>query len=169
MGLSRQQAEDLPEFNENMTVDYDYEERVRGVYRTPAAGATGTRATELPVERATPLEASAPLDNAYAASGTGAYSRDTYNYQQEPALYGLNEQNHQNLRLYEERLVANKRRVKTGEVAIGKHVETETQRISVPVEKERVVVERTTPTDAGRPVARGSYFPRRRSSTHGDL
>jgi len=170
VGLSRQQAEDLPEFNENMTVDYDYEERVRGVYRTPAAGATGTRAAELPVERATPLEASAPLDNAYATSNqTRAYSRDTYNYQQEPSLYGLNEQNHQNLKLYEERLVANKRRVKTGEVAIGKHVETETQRISVPVEKERVVVERTTPTDAGRPVAPGEATFREGEVAHMEI
>ncbi|MBD2099462.1 YsnF/AvaK domain-containing protein [Leptolyngbya sp. FACHB-261] len=49
--------------------------------------------------------------------------------------------------LYEERLVADKTRVKTGEVAIGKHVETETTRVSVPVEKERVVIERVTPTD----------------------
>jgi uncharacterized protein (TIGR02271 family) len=53
------------------------------------------------------------------------------------------------VKLYEERLVANKQRVKTGEVSVGKHVETETARVSVPVEKERIVVERITPTDAG--------------------
>lgn len=33
-------------------------------------------------------------------------------------------------------------RVKTGEVAVGKHVETETATANVPVEKERVVIER---------------------------
>lgn len=52
------------------------------------------------------------------------------------------------MRLYQERLVANKTREKTGEVAIGKHVETETSRVAVPIEKERVVIERVTPTDA---------------------
>ncbi|NJS17022.1 MAG: DUF2382 domain-containing protein [Nostocaceae cyanobacterium CSU_2_110] len=36
---------------------------------------------------------------------------------------------------------------KTGEVSVGKHVETETVRVAVPVEKERVVIERTTPTN----------------------
>jgi uncharacterized protein (TIGR02271 family) len=60
------------------------------------------------------------------------------------------------IKLYEERLVANKNRVKTGEVSIGKHVETETARVAVPVEKERVVVERVTPADAGTPVPPGS-------------
>ncbi len=46
------------------------------------------------------------------------------------------------IKLYEERLVVDKDRTKTGEVAIGKHVETETARVSVPIDKERVVIER---------------------------
>ncbi|AFZ11093.1 hypothetical protein Cri9333_0093 [Crinalium epipsammum PCC 9333] len=53
------------------------------------------------------------------------------------------------IKLYEERLVADKQRVKAGEVTVGKRVETDTARVAVPVEKERVVVERITPTDAG--------------------
>jgi uncharacterized protein (TIGR02271 family) len=52
-----------------------------------------------------------------------------------------------NVKLYEERLVANKERHKAGEVSIGKHVETETARVAVPVEKERIVIERNTPTN----------------------
>ncbi|MEA5598853.1 YsnF/AvaK domain-containing protein [Rivularia sp. UHCC 0363] len=52
-----------------------------------------------------------------------------------------------NVKLYEERLVVDKERQKTGEVSIGKHVETETARVAVPVEKERIVIERTTPTN----------------------
>ncbi len=52
------------------------------------------------------------------------------------------------IKLYEERLVANKTREKTGEVAVGKRVETETAKVSVPLEKERVVIERTTPSNA---------------------
>jgi len=147
LGMTREQAENLPQYDENQVVDYDYEENVRGVYRTQ------------PVERSAALEDSAPLD-APAYSGTAAtraqtYTRDTYKYDNEPNLYNVNDTDHQNIKLYEERLVANKQRRKAGEVEIGKHVETETARVSVPVEKERVVVERVTPADAGKAVAPG--------------
>lgn len=60
-----------------------------------------------------------------------------------------------NVKLYEERLVADKERHKAGEVSVGKKVETETARVAVPVEKERVVIERTTPTNE-RTVAPGT-------------
>lgn len=52
----------------------------------------------------------------------------------------------ESIKLYEERLVVDKDRAKTGEVAIGKHIETETARVSVPIEKERVVIERVAST-----------------------
>jgi uncharacterized protein (TIGR02271 family) len=143
IGLTREQAEDLPEFNEREALDYDYEERVRGVYRRPGDYTA-------PVEAAAPLETSATLDTNYP---TPAYNRDNYTYENEPSLYGLNEQDHQTLRLYEERLIAGKQRRKTGEVTIGKHVETDIARVAVPVEKERVVIERITPTDAGTAVS----------------
>ncbi|BAZ24604.1 hypothetical protein NIES4073_55000 [Kalymmatonema gypsitolerans NIES-4073] len=119
-GLSKEQVQRLPEYRDNITVDYDYEEQVRGAYR--------------------------PI------SSDVAYNRDTYNYQQDASLYNLNEENHQTFKLYEERLVASKSRVKTGEVAVGKHIETETARVSVPIERERVVIERINPTDASRAV-----------------
>ncbi len=118
-GMTKQEVENMPEYNDNMTVDYDYEERVRNVFRPTAAAATHP-----------------------------TYDRNTYNYEQEQSLYQPNEANHQRIKLYEERVLANKTRQKTGEVAIGKRVETETAQVSVPVEKERVVIERTTPTDA---------------------
>ncbi|MEA5596177.1 DUF2382 domain-containing protein [Rivularia sp. UHCC 0363] len=149
VGMTREQAENLPEYDENQVLDYDYEENVRGVYRTQ------------PVETSAALEDSAPLDapvyNAATAATPApvAHTRDTYKYDREPALYNMNDTDHQNIKLYEERLVANKQRRKSGEVAIGKHVETETARVSVPVDKERVVVERVTPQDAGRAVAPG--------------
>ena len=50
------------------------------------------------------------------------------------------------IRLYEERLLVNKQREKAGEVAIGKRVETNTASVSVPVEKERIVIERSDVT-----------------------
>ena len=81
------------------------------------------------------------------------YDRNTYNYQQEPALYDLSGQNNQTFKLYEERLVASKSRIKIGEVAVGKHIETETAVVSVPIEKERIVIERITPSGEGRVVS----------------
>ncbi|MBD2504241.1 DUF2382 domain-containing protein [Anabaena azotica] len=113
-GLSKEQVAHLPEYHDNIAVDADYEERVRGVFRPQTSNLT--------------------------------YDRQTYNYQQEPDLYDLNDQYHQTFRLYEERLIANKQRVKTGEVAVGKHIETETARVEVPIQRERVVIERSSPT-----------------------
>lgn len=127
-GLSRSQVENLPEYNESALVDYDYEERVRNVYR-PTVSTTDTA-----------------VSSANPAAST--YDRNSYNYQQDAALYGLNEQDHKELRLYEERLVTHKTRQKVGEVAVNKRVETEVATATVPIEKERVIIEETAPTDA---------------------
>ncbi|OUL29097.1 photosystem reaction center subunit H [Nostoc sp. T09] len=157
IGMTREQAEDLPEFNERSGVDYDYEERVRGVYRRPVDATRSVDASSV-VDTPTPLDASAPLDTNYQPLTTPnypTYNRDTYTYDHEPSLYNINERDNQTLKLYEERLIAGKRRQKAGEVAIGKRVETETASVSVPLERERVVIERVTPTDAGSPVAPG--------------
>lgn len=212
-GLSKQQVEQLPEFNQNMTVDADHEERVRSIYRAPRteaaidpvtpmdssymAGMPGAgraeasletpgydRAserqlplempindrTEVALENTTPtiasrevaLENTTPtmasreraLDNttpSYAGrdvtleNSTPAHA---YNYDMEPDLYQVSDRNHPSVKLYEERLVAHKQRQKTGEVTIGKHIETTTQHVSVPVEKERVIIERVAGTNA---------------------
>lgn len=117
--MTKEEVERMPEYDENRAIDYDYEEGVRNVFRPTAAAAT--RPT---------------------------YDRNTYNYDYDRDLYQANEGNNQKLKLYEERLLANKERQKTGEVVVGKHIETETAKVSVPVEKERVIIERTTPTDA---------------------
>ncbi len=143
--LNRSQIENLPEYDESATVDASHEEKVRGVYR-PGNAAPGN----VPVDTAA---GNAPRGRAAtAAPGGAASSQSDYAYDRDPDLYGMNDRDHQNLRLYEERLIANKARQKTGEVSVGKHVETETARVSVPVEKERVVVERTPGADIGTPV-----------------
>ena len=54
--------------------------------------------------------------------------------------------NPDNIKLYEERLKVNKERARVGEVAVGKRVETQSAKVAVPVEKEKVVIERTAPT-----------------------
>ncbi|MBV8887268.1 MAG: DUF2382 domain-containing protein [Chroococcidiopsidaceae cyanobacterium CP_BM_RX_35] len=155
--LNKKQAEELPEYNDTTRIDRTYEERVREVYRSAAA---------IPVEVATAnvasVEASAPLDITSSAVPSGYISNqvkkatddsETYNYQQEPSVYDLNSRDHQTLKLYEERLITNKERHQTGEVVVSKHIETETARVSLPLKKERVIIERTTPTDAGKMVS----------------
>lgn len=121
-GLTKEQVQELPNFEDLERIDYDYEEEVRGIYR----GSTATAGMTEPV---------------------ATYDRASYNYEEEPSLYNIPEGNNQSLRLYEERLIANKQRQKTGEVSIGKHVETDVARVAVPVEKERVIIERTSPTN----------------------
>ncbi|WP_121969518.1 DUF2382 domain-containing protein [Leptolyngbya sp. BC1307] len=129
-GLTKKQVEDLPEYNGTADVDYDYEENVRGVYREPTASQ------------------SAPVSGTAAYATSGDYSRDDYTYDRDPGLYQMRDtaDRTQPIRLYEERLIADKTRSKTGDVVVGKRVKTETANVSVPVNKERVVVERTTPT-----------------------
>jgi uncharacterized protein (TIGR02271 family) len=119
IGFTKDQATNLPEYDDNLTVDYDYEERVRNVYRQPVN-----------------------------TSASQAYNRENYSYEHEPDLYQTNEQNHQRLKLHEERLVANKHRFNTGTVTVGKKVETKTAQVSVPVDKERVVIERKAPSNS---------------------
>jgi uncharacterized protein (TIGR02271 family) len=121
VGFTKEQATNLPEYDDNMTVDYDYEERVRNSYRKTSA-ATGSVAP--------------------------AVNRNDYSYDSEPDLYQTNEQSHQRLKLHEERLIANKHRFNTGTVSVGKRVETQAAQVSVPVDKERVVIERRNPTDS---------------------
>ncbi|WP_377477278.1 MAG: DUF2382 domain-containing protein [Microcoleus anatoxicus] len=130
--FSKEQAEQLPAYNELEPLDYDREEQVRDVYRGTTAPETASNLS------------------------TTNYDRSNYSYDLDRPLYETNEQNHQTLKLYEERLIANKNRAKTGEVAVGKRVETEIARASVPIEKERVVIERVTPVEAGRVVSVGT-------------
>ncbi len=170
--LTRDQVENLPAYDGTM-VDQGYEERVRDVYRP-----TGTTMPIDPVMPNDPLAPTLPLETPTALGNTTlgnteplvdrdpasqrgiydedaltrdrdvTYDRDTYSYDRDPALFDLGNPDHQTLKLYEERLIANKTRAKTGEVSVGKRVETESVHVSVPIEKERIVVERTTPTDA---------------------
>ncbi|MEM9509070.1 MAG: DUF2382 domain-containing protein, partial [Cyanobacteria bacterium P01_E01_bin.35] len=134
-GLAKEQAEQLPEYDEDMTIDYDYEERVRTIYRGVEYKNNDT------------VYLNENNTNGY---DSGAYNQehDTYDYDREPSLYAHQETDgHQSLKLYEERLVANKERFLAGTVTVGKKIETETAKVSVPVEKERVIIERNTPTN----------------------
>jgi uncharacterized protein (TIGR02271 family) len=139
-GLTKEQVESLPEYKSDMTVDSDYEERVRKVYRIQSPGQYTT------------------MGDTMSDRGSYTYDRDNYNYDREPTLYTHQERdatdNLQSMKLYEERLIANKERFRSGTVTVGKKVITETANVSVPVEKERVIIERHAASEA-RPVAPG--------------
>jgi uncharacterized protein (TIGR02271 family) len=132
-GLTKEQVENLPNVDDSLEkIDADYEEQVRGVYRPMAGRSSATTAT-----------------TASAAATPGkTFDRNAYSYDHDPELYNMSDRNHQGLRLYEERLITNKRRQKTGEVAVGKRVETNTAEVAVPIDKERIVVERTPGSQA---------------------
>jgi uncharacterized protein (TIGR02271 family) len=149
VGLTKEQAQNLPEFSEDLDIDRDYEERVMGVYGDQTMGT----ATELGTATAS-MPNVAP-ETTMPSTETNYVESDRDIYQQKPDLFEMSDRDHQSLKLYEERLVANKKRQKTGEVSIGKRVETETQNVAVPVEKEQVVIERKTPENAGQPVSPG--------------
>jgi uncharacterized protein (TIGR02271 family) len=167
-GLSKSQIESLPEYDEDSTVDFDREERTRDVYRSPMTAGMGMGANTSPMgmdttmtgadlappppgmtavdtvttTRAMPVDAPAATDTMPTMPPTMPH-RDDYTYDRDADLYDMSHGDRQTLKLYEERLIANKVRQKTGEVSIGKHVEIENATVSVPVEKERVVIERT--------------------------
>jgi hypothetical protein len=81
-GLTRDQVKNLPEYKGD-PVDYDYEERVRGVYRPMVA----TRGT---------------------APGAATYDRNSYRYDRDPGLYNLNDREHESWRRSEARMVSGK-------------------------------------------------------------
>ncbi|MEM7554739.1 MAG: DUF2382 domain-containing protein [Cyanobacteria bacterium P01_A01_bin.84] len=149
--FSKEQAENLPEYSDDMTVDYDYEERVRSIYRTPNVE------TSAPVEMSPPVESSGVSQVSHQAydkveSRDTGYDRNNYTYEREPEMYNIDEQTHHKLKLYEEKLVTNKHRQLAGEVSVGKKIETEIATASVPVEKERVVIKRTQSDNLGKVV-----------------
>jgi uncharacterized protein (TIGR02271 family) len=139
-GLTKEQVEKLPEYDRNKAIDYDHEESVRGVYR------------EAPIAQSDSVEQSLPVEGmamtGMATAQTPAYTRDNYSYDEYDAdLYSRpqSEDLNQPIRLYEERLIADKSRVKMGDVTVSKRIDTETAEVSIPIEKERVVIERTAP------------------------
>ncbi len=121
---AKTQLEDLPEYNDDTKINRRYEERVNQVYQhlAPQSSASPAQATLIQAD-----------------------DSERYDYQQQPSLYNLNAEDHQILKLHEERLIANKHRHQIAEVVIGKHIETETARVSIPLEQERIIIERTTP------------------------
>ncbi|MEO1093804.1 MAG: DUF2382 domain-containing protein [Cyanobacteria bacterium J06638_28] len=127
--LTKAQVEALPDYRNDLIVDDSYEDLVRSVYLMSSASALA------PVELSTsaePATVEASSESAPATSGTGDRA---------PDLYTMNGANHRRLRLYEERLVTDKHRAKTGEITVTKRIETEQVEASVPIQKEKIIIE----------------------------
>ncbi len=142
--VTKNHVDRLPEYSDDMTVDYDYEEAVRSVYRMSSAEASVPVEMSVPVEQAgikgyVSTTAPMPTPEPQAKSVATPPPAMTYDYNTEPELYNMGDS--QRLRLYEERLVTGKKRIKTGDVTITKRIETEQGEAAVPVEKEKIVIE----------------------------
>ena len=111
----KQVLQQTPPYQSDSSIDYDYEEGIRNIYR----------------QFMTTDE-----------NSTASYDRDSYSYDHEPELYQISPEETQTIKLYEERLITDKQRREVGEVTIGKRVETEVAEVEVPVKKEKVVVKR---------------------------
>ena len=111
----KQVLEQVPAYENDRPIHYEYEEDVRNVYRQLSA-----------------------TDNSEIAT----YDRDSYSYENEPELYQISPEDNQVIKLYEERLITNKQSHQAGEVTIGKRIETETAEVEVPIKKEKVIVKR---------------------------
>jgi uncharacterized protein (TIGR02271 family) len=145
--VNKKQLEDLPEYHDIKALDRKHEEQVKQVYHSPVM-----KSLEEPTTTLVPSVAATDyVENI-------ANERHSYDYQQDPSLYNLDLDNHQTLKLYEERLVTNKKRQQTGEVVLAKHVETETADISLPVERDRIVIERSTPANGKATTAKDASF-----------
>lgn len=145
-GLTKDEVEALPNLEKE---DYEaYEEQTRQAY-TPLAQRRHHQSylhTSETSETNAPASVN-PGSRQSIASGDRNQARG-YDYNSNPRFYGMSEAgNHNPLRLYEERLIANKQRDRVGAVQVGKRVETQEAEVSVPVEKERVVVSRRTPSE----------------------
>lgn len=150
---SQQDAEELPEYEDDMVVDYDYEERVREFYRTPSVESSISVEDSLPVETSVAIEETStaaiapPTQTQPSAKSSVApiiSDQETRSYEQEPDLFEIKQSEHQKIQLYEERLIVSKEQHKSGDVFLNKRVLTSTAHTTVPLEKERVVIERKT-------------------------
>ncbi|MFE4105798.1 PRC and DUF2382 domain-containing protein [Almyronema epifaneia] len=141
--LTPQQVENLPEYDDQQVVDDGYEERVRTVYCMSNVEQSAAVEETVAVEQAgvKGYLATPPLNPSAGAKAEV--------YEPAPDLYAMNETHHR-LRLYEERLVTHKSRHKAGEVTIAKRIATEPAEATVPVQKEKVVIEVNSVDDRDR-------------------
>lgn len=118
-GLTREQAEHLPEFTKELQIDNDYEERVRTGYRDSTSFDPIYTVDPLgnPIAPTVPYGPMALNEVAALSvphtdertihipeSGNPPFDRNTYRYENDPSLYEINEKDHPSLKSYSQRL-----------------------------------------------------------------
>jgi stress response protein YsnF len=126
-GLTKEQAEKLPEFTEELKIDDDYEEQVRTGYRNNASFDPIYTVNPLgnPIAPTVPygpmaLNEVAALSVPHTDERTihipestnPPFERNIYRYESEPSLYDINEKDHPSLKSYSERLAESRNRKK---------------------------------------------------------
>ncbi|BAZ09036.1 PRC-barrel domain-containing protein AvaK [Calothrix sp. NIES-4071] len=126
-GLTKEQAENLPEFTEELQIDDDYEERVRTGYRNSTSFDPIYSVDPLgnPIAPTVPYGPMALNEVATLSvphtdkrtiytpeSANSLFERNTYRYENEPLLYEINEKDHPSLKSYLERLAESRNRQK---------------------------------------------------------
>ncbi|RUR75970.1 hypothetical protein PCC6912_45420 [Chlorogloeopsis fritschii PCC 6912] len=121
--LTEENAKNLPEFNDDLRIDYDYEDLVRNTYSMNPA----TYSYVNPVVPIVPYSPMAINQVAILNEPMGVNkpcvsseeedkaveARATYNYHHYPNLYEINDTDHPRLKLQEEWLAANKKLFRT--------------------------------------------------------
>jgi len=128
--MTKEQAENLPEFSEELRIDNEYEERVRAGY---LSGATTTSID--PIYTVDPLGNPIPPTVPYGPMALGQvaslsvphtdertihipespnppFEREPYRYDNDPSLYGINDEDHPSLESYSERLARTRNRTR---------------------------------------------------------
>ncbi|MEP0879383.1 PRC-barrel domain-containing protein [Funiculus sociatus GB2-M2] len=119
--LTKDQAEHLPEFTDDLRIDADYEERVRTGFRGTLPTATNplvnTDAYGNPLPQTAPygpmavndiatLSTPHPEASDYISELVGEpLQSDLFRYEDDPDLYSINETDHPSIRTYSEHLV----------------------------------------------------------------
>ena len=99
-----------------------------------------TMLVERPVEQSVAVENSAPVEGIPMATSVNTQPA-SMNTQPELQTELRTEPQNRPIQLYEERLITNKQRVKTGEVKISKRTVTESVGTEVPITREKVIIE----------------------------
>lgn len=136
LGLDKEQAEQLPEFNNDLAIDYNYEENVRHVYHQGPFSTTAPATAPISDSR-TEVWPHATQDSVQPSDNLKG-DRNTYDYDCDPGLYAMNDQDHQLLKFYQERLIVDRNRAE--QEAINKREDTQTAQSSISAETEQVIV-----------------------------
>lgn len=162
-GLTRAQVEDLPEYRNDLMANDDYEARVGSIYPAQAIDQSASAQTSTPVEpsakkydasltpsTSTASQASPPSFPIQPAASPAAPAdislpvpnkRVELNHSGQASDLSAESDTHRRIPLYEERLVTDKRRLKTGEITVTKRIETEQVEGSVTIQKEKIIIE----------------------------